>query len=180
MAEAIAARNASEIDALTGIANRRVFEDGLRTPPHQSYSALAVVDCDHFKLINDQFGHATGDVVLQSIARCLAGVPGKAMRIGGEEFAIFLTAHDWQRELELLREAIAHQARQELARLQISHNVTVSIGAVELLQGHPTGKTLMLADKALYRAKRLGRNRLEIHHPYQAKAPINPAIACAA
>jgi diguanylate cyclase (GGDEF)-like protein len=180
MAEAVAARNASEIDALTGIANRRVFEDDLRKIPHQSYTALAIVDCDHFKLINDQFGHATGDIVLQSIARCLACAPGKAMRIGGEEFAVFLTAPDWQRELESLREAIAHQTRQELARLQISHNVTVSIGAVELLQGRPTEQALMLADKALYRAKRLGRNRLEIQEACRAKRPINPEIACAA
>lgn len=180
MAEAIAARNASEIDALTGIANRRVFEQDLRTIPRQSFTALAIVDCDHFKRINDQFGHATGDIVLQSIARCLDCAPGKAMRIGGEEFAIFLTAPDWERELELLREGIALQTRQVLAGLQILQHVTVSIGAVELSQGRPTEQALMLADKALYRAKRLGRNRLEIQRPYQAKPPISREIACAA
>ncbi|WP_296718517.1 diguanylate cyclase [Erythrobacter sp.] len=180
LAEAVAARNASEVDALTGIANRRVFERDLRNIPHESYTALAIVDCDHFKRINDQFGHATGDVVLQSIARSLDCVPGKAMRIGGEEFAVFLTAPDWQRELELLREGIAHQTRHALAGLEIVQNVTVSIGAVELSQGRPTEQALMLADEALYRAKRLGRNRLEIERPYEAKPKISPAIACAA
>ncbi|MEQ5786963.1 diguanylate cyclase [Erythrobacter sp. NFXS35] len=180
MAEAVAARNASEIDALTGIANRRVFEHDLRNTPHESYTALAIVDCDHFKRINDQFGHATGDVVLQSIARSLDCVPGKAMRIGGEEFAVFLTAPDWHRELELLREAIAHQTRHALTGLEIVQNVTVSIGAVELSQGRPTEQALMLADEALYRAKRLGRNRLEIQLSFQAEAPTNPQIACAA
>lgn len=180
LADAIAARNASEVDALTGIANRRVFEDALHKAPQQSYTALAIVDCDHFKLINDQFGHATGDVVLQSIARCLDCTPGKAMRIGGEEFAIFLTTPDWQRELELLRESIAHQTRHALAKLQILQSVTVSIGAVELAQGRPTEQALMLADEALYCAKRLGRNRLEVQQSYQTEAPVNPAIACAA
>lgn len=113
MADALAARNASEIDPLTGIPNRRVFDGCLRKPPQQSYTALAIVDCDHFKLVNDRFGHATGDIVLQSVARCLDCVPGKAMRIGGEEFAIFLTTPDWQHQLELLREDIAHQTRSE-------------------------------------------------------------------
>lgn len=180
MAEAVAARNASEIDALTGIANRRVFEDHLRNTAHRNFTALAVVDCDHFKRINDQFGHAAGDLVLQSIARCLAGAPGKAMRIGGEEFAVFLTMPNWQSALESLREAIAHQTRQELAGLQISHHVTVSIGAVELSHGRPTEQALMLADEALYRAKRLGRNRLEVQSAGQAGVSRYAKVACAA
>jgi len=180
MAEAVAARNASEIDPLTGIANRRVFEAGLHAAPEQFYTALAIVDCDHFKRINDQFGHATGDLVLKAIARRLACAPGKAMRIGGEEFAVFLTAPDWQREFDSLREAIACQTRRALDEMQISHQVTVSIGAVELPNGRPTQQALMLADKALYQAKRLGRNRMEIHPPMHAYAPPRAAIACAA
>ncbi len=180
MAEAVAARNASEIDALTGIANRRVFEDDLRNIPHQSFTALAVVDCDHFKRINDQYGHATGDLVLQSIARCLANVRGKAMRIGGEEFALFLTAPDWQRDLELLREAIAKQARRELSQSLMLPNVNVSIGAVELLHGRPTEHALILADKALYRAKRFGRNRVEIQPAEASQTLIDPGAMRAA
>lgn len=180
MAEAIAARSASEIDPLTGIANRRVFEDELRTLSRKGYTALAMVDCDHFKRVNDQFGHSTGDMVLQTIARCLVGARGKAMRIGGEEFAIFLKAPDWQSELDSLREAIAQQTRDALADLQITQHVTVSIGAVELAQGCTTEHALMLADEALYRAKHLGRNRLEIQRPLSEKPPVDPGIACAA
>lgn len=179
-AEAMAARIASEIDPLTGIANRRAFNVELRNRPNERYTALAIIDCDHFKLVNDRFGHTTGDAVLQSIARCLNWMSGKAMRIGGEEFAIFLSASDWQRELEMLREAITCQTGQAITRSLLPHAITVSIGAVELRHGLPAEQALMLADQALYRAKNSGRNRLVIHQPCDDTRPIDSGIACAA
>lgn len=179
-AEAIAARIISEIDPLTGIANRRAFDAELHARPHERYTALALIDCDHFKRVNDRFGHAIGDAVLQSIARCLAWAPGKAMRIGGEEFAIFLTGSEWQRELELLREMIPFQTNQANAQFQDSQGVTISIGAVELLEGMPAETALVLADDALYRAKHQGRNRLEIHQSGSAAESTDDSVARAA
>lgn len=179
-AEAIAARIASEIDPLTGIANRRAFDAELRNRPYERFAALAIIDCDHFKLVNDRFGHATGDAVLQVIADCLAWVPGNAMRIGGEEFAIFLNTSDWQRELESLRQAIACQARRAIDRSPLQQPITVSIGAVKLLPDLTAKTALMLADEALYRAKHNGRNRLEIHERIPDVGSADQRVAVAA
>lgn len=179
-AQAKAARIASEIDPLTGIANRRTFDDELEHRPHERFAALAIIDCDHFKLINDRFGHAAGDTVLQAIAGCLAHVPGRAMRIGGEEFALFLTGANWRRELETLREAIRCLPGKAITGSLIAPAVTVSIGAVKLRHDLPAEEALMFADEALYRAKHRGRNRLEVHQTHREAAPIDHGIACAA
>ena len=126
MAEAIAARNASEIDALTGIANRRVFEDGLRKPPATRATARWRWSiCDHFKLINDQFGHATGDVVLQSIAP----LPLPAFRVKRCGSAARSLPSSSPRTIgSASSNCCAKQSRirpSGTGRLQISHNVTV-------------------------------------------------------
>jgi diguanylate cyclase (GGDEF)-like protein len=165
----------SYTDALTGLANRRRFDDKLadetaRALRHGLPLALLVVDVDHFKRYNDCHGHPAGDACLQRIAALLRGCAGRGSdvvaRIGGEEFALLLphqTAADGR--------AVALRVHSRLAAAQIEHgdspvgpHVTVSIGLADLDgAGRIDAATLLAAaDAALYRAKQRGRNRSEI------------------
>lgn len=155
-------------DALTGIPNRRAFvEEGERrlaaARPDQE-SVLLLFDIDHFKRINDAFGHATGDAVLQSFCRLATErLPAGALfaRLGGEEFGCLLprtSAVEGYYVAEYVRNALA------LRPLQVEANcfkVTVSIGLATTAECGRDLQTLMSsADSALYRAKRAGRNRV--------------------
>jgi diguanylate cyclase (GGDEF)-like protein/PAS domain S-box-containing protein len=162
----------SETDTLTGIANRRkfdeVFERELRRSQRAgSHLALLMVDIDRFKLFNDSYGHSAGDDCLRHVARALAvhlKRPGDLVaRYGGEEFAVILPdmAFDGAGRL-------AEDLRQTISDLGIAHAlngggvVTVSIGvAGARCDGEISGKALLeAADAALYRAKNEGRNRV--------------------
>ncbi len=157
-------------DSLTGIGNRRRFDEGLRTACAHSRRegrplALLMMDVDYFKLYNDCYGHTAGDDCLIQIAAILQGSSKRATdlvaRYGGEEFA--LIAYDTQIQgAQQLGEAI----RQAIARLALPHalsphgQVTVSIGAAVLMPGDEVEpvELIRLADAALYRAKSDGRN----------------------
>ena len=162
----------SRQDGLTGLANRRSFDDILRREFLRSVrerSAMAVVigDADYFKSYNDRHGHVQGDDCLRRIAAEFAAVcrrPGDlAARYGGEEFALVLP--------DTGAEAAAHIAealRRAVARLAIPHaasevgpHVTVSLGIACLLPRHGDTPELLVesADRALYEAKQQGRNR---------------------
>ncbi|HWK94739.1 MAG TPA: GGDEF domain-containing protein [Pseudolabrys sp.] len=159
-------KTAALVDPLTGVANRRAFLAGgeqLSLQGHSDGSALAVLlfDLDHFKAINDRFGHAAGDAVLTTFAQTAARTLGpKALfgRIGGEEFgAVLRVMH--------LGEALAHaeQVRRAFAAAAPADDVvpTVSIGVALENETDRTLATLMAAaDHALYRAKAKGRNRV--------------------
>jgi diguanylate cyclase (GGDEF)-like protein len=157
----------SRRDALTGLNNHRTFQQQLRllieTRDKHEPVHLALIDIDHFKRVNDDFGHLTGDVVLRrigaAIAECEAG-DAFAARYGGEEFAVIFSAaptDDVLQRLERLRSAVAHMPQPELRGRQ----VTISIGCARLAGGE-YGETLFRkADEALYKAKRSGRNRIE-------------------
>lgn len=162
LAEAQHERVLSHTDILTGLPNRRAFEAELQDDVTRRFSALAIVDCDRFKLINDEYGHQTGDEVLREIGTVLIQSNGRAMRIGGEEFAILLEHGDWLNELERLREDIPARLKAVAPHLPVS--VTVSIGAVALMPDMRAEIAVMLADEALYAAKTSGRNRVEIHN----------------
>jgi len=155
-------------DELTGVANRRAFFQALgveferlRRHPSSHCSVLAL-DLDHFKHVNDTWGHAAGDVVLKHVARVVSGhtrVGDVFGRTGGEEFTMLLpdTALD---EAEALSERLRLQV--SLEPLQFdghSIGITVSIG-VALLTGSDTEamEAVMRADRALYEAKHAGRN----------------------
>lgn len=157
-------------DVLTGIHNRRFFEhqahDALENHVIQKETcALLIFDIDHFKRINDSFGHAAGDQAL----RCVAEVCRQSLRvddlfgrIGGEEFAIFLAHTD---TLEARRIADRVRRDVELCRVpwidQTRLFLTVSIGVTVLRATHNSLSQLMSsADQALYRAKNNGRNRV--------------------
>jgi len=160
----------SQTDYLTRLGNRRwFFEEGMRVlgEGHESGSvSLLALDLDHFKKLNDRYGHKTGDEVLKSfadVARSVVGREAVLARIGGEEFAVLLPRHDERRAREV-GEAIVRGFAQT-----VSHRVdgvdiqaTVSIGLAHSGDaGQSLAELLAAADEALYRAKSLGGNRLE-------------------
>lgn len=157
-------------DYLTGLCNRQgFFEDGVRLltglAPGES-AALLAFDLDHFKTINDRYGHATGDEVLKlfaGTARDLLGPDAILARLGGEEFAALLPG----RLDPAARQVGSHIASHFAARAQrpggLNIEATVSIGLADTRSGRRTlPELLSAADRALYRAKALGRNRIEI------------------
>jgi diguanylate cyclase (GGDEF)-like protein len=165
-------RKFANFDVLTGLYNRRRFmeqaEKALacaqkkRTPV-----SVLMIDVDHFKNVNDQFGHVTGDKVLSAVGRVIrrrSKDVGFAGRYGGEEFVVLLQNTETQRAKEIaegIRKGIEGIAIEER---MIPVKVTVSIG-VSCCEtgecGHNVDRLLMAADRALYQAKNRGRNRVE-------------------
>ena len=168
-------------DALTGLPNRRALEEQLRALG-DAY-AIAMVDVDHFKAFNDTHGHDIGDQVLKLVAARLAEVEGggRAFRYGGEEFTVLFPGRylpDCMPSLERLRASIESypmalrgedrpQDIKEGAKRRASVrgpravSVTVSIGAASPAKSAAApAEVLKLADEALYRAKKAGRNRV--------------------
>lgn len=160
-------------DFLTGLPNRRSFMEGmqhelarLQRAPGQDATVM-MLDLDHFKCVNDTYGHATGDAVLRHVAQLMQDNTRKTDlcgRLGGEEFAILLPQTDVQSAqvfAERLRAAIACTPTQ-LPDQTIP--ITISIGLSPLLPGDALpDHALARADQALYLAKELGRNRVELH-----------------
>ncbi|HET7409078.1 MAG TPA: diguanylate cyclase, partial [Paracoccaceae bacterium] len=156
-------------DYLTGLANRRVFELALEElfsgPGGAKAGAIALIDLDHFKGINDRYGHPVGDDVLTLFAdrmRRVVGGAGLAARLGGEEFGILLPAADAEEAAavcEALRQAVADGSLETSLNLDI--RVTHSTGIAGLAAVPSARAALRNADKALYSAKQAGRNRVE-------------------
>ncbi|TML23303.1 MAG: GGDEF domain-containing protein [Actinobacteria bacterium] len=159
-------------DDLTGLVNRRRFIEALESEivrANAFHSPLSVVlgDLDHFKLVNDRFGHQTGDEVLRRFADIVrehlrdVDVPG---RIGGEEFAILLPETDAAGAV-----AVAERVRRSLRALrptpERSGAVTASFGVAQLTPGETGDELLRRADVALYRAKSEGRNTVTVEAP---------------
>lgn len=161
-------------DPLTGVLNRRVFEAAVRDEfarmrRTRHRAAIVVFDLDHFKAVNDRFGHSFGDEVLCRVAEIahheLRHPFDKLARWGGEEFAIVLTnvAPDQAR-------MIAERLRQRIAATPVEHEgrcvrVTASFGVSELEEAMGLPYAIAEADAALYRAKDNGRNRVEMVEP---------------
>jgi diguanylate cyclase (GGDEF)-like protein len=157
-------------DPLTTLTNRRGFME--RAQEIRAYSlrvrqtlCVIMVDIDHFKCINDSYGHAAGDSVLAAVAKVLrqnVRLEDAVGRIGGEEFAVLLTNSSLQSGL-----LSAELLRQRVADIRVSHcgvwdlSCTISLGVAELIDEHSElDEALDRADKALYRAKTEGRNRV--------------------
>ncbi|MGE8397740.1 MAG: GGDEF domain-containing protein [Comamonas sp.] len=160
-------------DPLTGVANRRQFDSILdreldRVARSGDVALLLIVDIDHFKRVNDQYGHNIGDIALQQVAnvlsRCVRPMDTLA-RYGGEEFALVLPACQ-----PAYGENVAERVRRavEALRVPISPSqeigLTVSIGGAYALQWIRSTRKLWIerADQQLYLAKAQGRNRIEI------------------
>jgi diguanylate cyclase (GGDEF)-like protein len=175
-------------DELTGLPARRAFNDALYRLGER-YS-IAVLDIDHFKRFNDEFGHETGDQVLRMVSSKLArvGSGGMSFRFGGEEFIILFpgkSTREVMLELDHLRDEIANSlfvirgfdrpgptpVRKTERRSLGDTAVTVSIGVASRTDGMREVEAVMrAADKAMYRAKRNGRNRVESFHTAAAAA----------
>lgn len=164
----------SSIDGLTGVFNRRHFEEVYRQEwrrAQRGHAALAVLlaDVDHFKLYNDTYGHQDGDDCLQQVAACMAAAlqrPADCLaRYGGEEFVCVLPETTAQGAIllaERMRTLVMEKALPHRASLTTDH-VTISIGVAFCQPGICLGvaeELLRMADQSLYRAKREGRNRV--------------------
>ncbi|WP_226101817.1 diguanylate cyclase [Dickeya oryzae] len=173
----------AQTDSLTSIANRRYFDERYQQLWHQHEStqmplSLLMIDIDYFKRFNDSYGHSKGDACIKSVVETLAGqLPSSECllgRYGGEEFTVVLPQTDYQHAL-----VWAERCRQAVESMEIPHTkspqgvVTVSIGVAVARPGDAGSSMTQLsndADDALYRAKHLGRNRVEAS-PDQNAAP---------
>ena len=158
-------------DPLTGLRNRREFERLLadewqRCARFQRPFALVVADIDHFKKVNDTHGHQAGDAVLKHVANLLAGqlrTVDHLARVGGEEFAIIMVETGAKDALETIQRLLALLAESPCALPDSAESVTVTISAGIAMMPEDADTTQALfeaADKALYSAKRTGRNRV--------------------
>ncbi|GEM78575.1 GGDEF domain-containing protein [Vibrio superstes] len=154
-------------DALTGIFNRGYFDQHLRdeikrTSRSSAPLGLLVVDIDHFKMVNDQLGHHTGDVYLTKVAKALEDIAKRpadvVARYGGEEFVLLLPDTD-KKGLEILSQKILFSINELGIPHPIQSQLTVSIGGCEF-DSHSMDKVSFFerADQALYRVKSNGRN----------------------
>lgn len=160
----------SVTDPLTGLYNRRHFEDNLereflRAVRYKNELSFAIIDVDLFKNINDTYGHACGDYVLKEVAYLITQTFRKTdmvFRYGGEEFAVIITETPLDKTiipLERLRKAICEYPFNYDGQ---DFKVTVSIGASEVNETTETVHQLFEnADKALYQAKENGRNQIQ-------------------
>jgi len=182
-------RSLAETDGLTRLANHRVFRESLdrelkRAGRYGGEFSLIMMDIDHFKAFNDDHGHLAGDYVLRTVSRAIRRTVREgvdlAARYGGEEFAVILPETAQAGALvaaERLRRAVAEaQAEFDGKRFQVA----ASLGVAQYREGMTASEFIDAADKAMYLAKRNGRNRvcffdLEAREPRAAPPPEEPA-----
>ena len=162
----------SSFDGLTGITNRRYFDEHLKIEWQRAHEdsallGLIIIDVDHFKLYNDNYGHLAGDDCLKKVADCISKSLKRSTdfvsRYGGEEFAVILPGANFSSAMR-----IAENIRSDVEEMKIPHElseasdfVTVSLGASSMMPIKESSPEELIkkADKALYRAKENGRNR---------------------
>ena len=152
------------IDSLTGIYNRRLFDERIRESVasrkrHNEISSLISLDIDHFKKINDTFGHAKGDEVLINLANLLSTRLRESdciFRIGGEEFSILLKSTNAADAMKLAEDL---RVQVEQSEQLMKYSVTISLGVAECYETDSDETWLKQADSALYQAKNTGRNK---------------------
>jgi diguanylate cyclase (GGDEF)-like protein len=176
-------RMLSLTDELTGLPNRRAFmrrmEDEVARVQRYGFPlSFALIDLDHFKSINDEFGHAAGDEVLRVYSKNIMSVfrhHDMVARYGGEEFAVLLPNTDADGAIRAL-----NKVRRRAAETRWQANGTVSqvpsfsAGVSLFKPGESASAFIERADKALYRAKRLGRDRIELDITYEPEEAGRP------
>jgi len=166
-------------DELTGLPNRRAFmrrlEDEVARVQRYGFPlSFILIDMDHFKAVNDEYGHAAGDEVLRVYSKNILSIfrhHDMVARYGGEEFAVLLPNTDSDGAVRALNK-VRRRARE--TRWQSNGTVsdvpTFSAGVSLYKSGESASAFIERADKALYRAKRLGRNRIELDMTYQSES----------
>jgi diguanylate cyclase (GGDEF)-like protein len=158
----------SRIDPLTGLANRRTLSESLvreiaRAGRFGEPLSLVIIDLDHFKSVNDQYGHVTGDHVLEAVATALQGqirAYDLAARYGGDEFLLLLPGSS---NVEAM--AISQRILKEVATIALQGyplQISISLGVASWIGGEIPEEFVARADSALYRSKHLGRNRITV------------------
>jgi diguanylate cyclase len=178
--------NLARTDPLTGLANRRAFDDELVrriTDWHRRHAGfcLVMIDVDHFKSLNDRYGHVSGDQVLRGLGELLAGLgqpagpPGPAReapplaqtttpaRLGGEEFAVLLPTASAAQAGRIAEELLAAVANRAFPIEETTIHITVSLGLAIVQPGDGPLTLLRRADDALYASKHAGRNCSHFH-----------------
>ncbi len=166
-----AMRKEALTDSLTGIANRKLFDMELRRASNEAVESnetlsLLMIDIDHFKAFNDNYGHQVGDQVLKLLAATLSSIikgQDTAARYGGEEFAVILpntTLENACKLAEIIRKTINGKKVVNRTTNENLGQISVSIGVGEFLNNEAVGQLIARADAALYAAKSSGRNRV--------------------
>ncbi len=172
-------RSMAVTDPLTGAYNRRYLEEQARHAlntwdRYRQPAVLLMLDIDHFKRINDHFGHTGGDDALKGLVKLISGRLRRVdifCRFGGEEFVVLLPGTTPESALILARDL---RSRVESANILPEGRMTISIGLADAASAHSLDHWLNLADTALYLAKRGGRNRVEIARAVTADRPPIP------
>lgn len=153
-------------DALTGLCNRRYFDSELASKLQMGKVSLTLIDIDHFKKINDNYGHQMGDLVLKAVAKKLQAScrdNAQVFRYGGEEFAVLLPNADLKKArhmADVMRRAIEKITVKDRRTGNALGDITVSAGVAQRAEGESASDMIERADKYLYQAKNLGRNRV--------------------
>lgn len=177
---------AAEIDALSGTLTRKGFlkEGGelLKAATPSLPCCFIMADLDHFKSVNDRFGHAAGDEVIRHFGSLLTGLAarqGICGRLGGEEFAIVLTRCDEGKASLFMQALMTAMAQKEFHFLPADSRVTASYGALVCHGGSELDEVMRLADNALYAAKRAGRDCYRFQR-IETPAPTDRPVFAAA
>lgn len=169
----------SGIDVLTGLANRRLYEDVWPTlvstaSQHNQPLSLALFDVDSFKSINDTWGHESGDLVLKHLAQTVrAALPEEAVgiRLGGDEFLVLLPGFDLEQSHEVMQrlvEQVANRPIEVQAGIRMCPTLSVGIASFPKPQANPE-ELMQSADEAAYESKKQGRNRITLSTRLQSQ-----------
>ena len=180
-------RQESLSDALTGLANRRCFDERIRQAAGEAAAenkplCIAIGDVDHFKRFNDTWGHPVGDQVLRLVAQCFkSNVKGRdtAARFGGEEFVVILpetVLTDAATIANHIRRSVESKKIVNRASGQNLGSITLSLGVAQFAPGEAIADLIARADACLYAAKHAGRNRV-LSERDVAGSEVKPSIA---